>query len=49
VVGGREMGEGMAGQPIVVGTDGTATAAMAVNKAGELAAALEVPLHVVMS
>jgi nucleotide-binding universal stress UspA family protein len=49
VVGGSETGEEMAGQPIVVGTDGTATAAVAVNKAGELAAALEVPLHVVMS
>ena len=39
----------MAGQPIVVGTDGSATADRAVEKAGELAAALGVPLHVVMS
>jgi nucleotide-binding universal stress UspA family protein len=39
----------MAGQPIVVGTDGSATAGRAVDKAGELAAALGVPLHVVMS
>jgi len=43
------MGEPMAGQPIVVGTDGSATAGRAVDKAGELAAALGVPLHVVMS
>src|SRR6516164_4269676 len=43
------MGERMAGQPIVVGTDGSATADRAVEKAGELAAALGVPLHVVMS
>jgi nucleotide-binding universal stress UspA family protein len=39
----------MTGQPIVVGTDGSDTAGMAVDKAGELAAALGVPLHVVMS
>jgi nucleotide-binding universal stress UspA family protein len=39
----------MAGQPIVVGTDGSATADRAVDKAGELAAALGVPLHLVMS
>ena len=39
----------MAVQPIVVGTDGSATADRAVDKAGELAAALGVPLHVVMS
>jgi nucleotide-binding universal stress UspA family protein len=39
----------MAGQPIVVGTDGSATADKAVEKAGELAAALGVPVHVVMS
>ena len=43
------MGVRMAGQPIVVGTDGSATADKAVDKAGELAAALGVPLHVVMS
>jgi nucleotide-binding universal stress UspA family protein len=39
----------MTGQPIVVGTDGSATAGKAVDKAAELAAALGVPLHVVMS
>jgi nucleotide-binding universal stress UspA family protein len=39
----------MADQPIVVGTDGSETADRAVDKAGELAAALGVPLHVVMS
>ena len=39
----------MAGQPIVVGTDGSATAGSAVEKAGELAVALKVPLYVVMS
>jgi nucleotide-binding universal stress UspA family protein len=39
----------MADQPIVVGTDGSDTAGKAVDKAGELAAALGVPLHVVMS
>jgi nucleotide-binding universal stress UspA family protein len=44
-----EMGEPMASQPIVVGTDGSDTAGRAVDKAGELAAALGVPLHVVMS
>jgi nucleotide-binding universal stress UspA family protein len=38
----------MAGEPIVVGTDGSATADRAVDKAGELAAALGAPLHVVM-
>src|SRR3974390_900715 len=43
---GREMGEQMAGPPIVVGTDGSATASKAVEKAGELAAALGVPLPV---
>lgn len=37
----------MTGQPIVVGTDGSDTAGRAVDKAGELAAALGVPLHVV--
>jgi nucleotide-binding universal stress UspA family protein len=36
-------------EPIVVGTDGSSTADRAVDKAGELAAALGVPLHVVMS
>ena len=39
----------MAVQPIVVGTDGSVTADRAVDKAGELAAALGAPLHVVMS
>jgi nucleotide-binding universal stress UspA family protein len=39
----------MAVEPIVVGTDGSATADKAVDKAGELAAALGAPLHVVMS
>ena len=39
----------MAGEPIVVGTDGSATADRAVDKAAELAAALGVPLHVVMT
>jgi nucleotide-binding universal stress UspA family protein len=39
----------MAVQPIVVGTDGSATADRAVDKAGELAATLGAPLHVVMS
>jgi len=39
----------MTGQPIVVGTDGSETAGRAVDKAGELAAALGVPLHVVTS
>ena len=36
-------------QPIVVGTDGSAIADRAVDKAGELAAALGAPLHIVMS
>jgi nucleotide-binding universal stress UspA family protein len=35
--------------PIVVGTDGSITADRAVDKAGELAAALGAPLHVIMS
>jgi nucleotide-binding universal stress UspA family protein len=39
----------MSGEPIVVGTDGSSTADRAVDKAGELAAALGAPLHVVMS
>ena len=39
----------MSDAPIVVGTDGSSTANRAVDKAGELAAALGVPLHVVMS
>jgi nucleotide-binding universal stress UspA family protein len=43
------MEEPMAGPPIIVGTDGSATAAIAVDKAGELAAALGVPLYVVTS
>ena len=43
------MGVRMAGQPIVVGTDGSAAADRAVAQAAELAAAFEVPLHVVMS
>jgi nucleotide-binding universal stress UspA family protein len=34
--------------PVVVGTDGSASAARAVEKAGELARALGAPLHVVM-
>lgn len=35
------------GDPIVVGTDGSATAGIAVDKAGELAQALAAPVHVV--
>src|ERR1700757_4326329 len=35
--------------PIVVGTDGSATADTAVDKAGEPAAAIGAPLHVIMS
>jgi nucleotide-binding universal stress UspA family protein len=35
--------------PIVVGTDGSVTADRAVDKAGELAAALGAPLHLIMS
>jgi nucleotide-binding universal stress UspA family protein len=35
--------------PIVVGTDGSATAHRAVEKAGALASALDAPLHIVMS
>jgi nucleotide-binding universal stress UspA family protein len=34
--------------PVVVGTDGSATATRAVTRAGELAAALGAPLHIVM-
>lgn len=37
----------MSGDPIVVGTDGSSTATLAVDKAGELAAALGAPVHVV--
>lgn len=37
----------MSSDPIVVGTDGSATADLAVTKAGELARALGAPLHVV--
>jgi nucleotide-binding universal stress UspA family protein len=37
----------MSGDPIVVGTDGSSTAAVAVDKAGELAQALQAPVHVV--
>lgn len=37
----------MSGDPIVVGTDGSPTAQLAVDKAGELAEALDVPVHVV--
>jgi len=39
----------MSTAPIVVGTDGSFTADRAVEKAGELAAALGAPLHVIMS
>jgi nucleotide-binding universal stress UspA family protein len=39
----------MPNAPIVVGTDGSVTADRAVDKAGELAAALGAPLHVIMS
>ena len=34
--------------PVVVGTDGSPTAERAVDRAGELASALGVPLHIVM-
>ncbi len=37
----------MSGNPIVVGTDGSPTANLAVDKAGELAKALGAPVHVV--
>ena len=37
----------MSGNPIVVGTDGSLTANLAVDKAGELAKALGAPVHVV--
>ncbi len=37
----------MSGNPIVVGTDGSPTAKLAVDKAGELAKALGAPVHVV--
>jgi nucleotide-binding universal stress UspA family protein len=37
----------MSRDPIIVGTDGSATAKVAVDKAGELAHALGVPMHVV--
>jgi nucleotide-binding universal stress UspA family protein len=39
----------MSDAPIVVGTDRSSTASRAVDKAGELAAALGAPLHLVMS
>lgn len=39
----------MSNAPIVVGTDGSPSANRAVLKAGELAAALGAPVHVVMS
>jgi nucleotide-binding universal stress UspA family protein len=39
----------LSGEPIVVGTDGSSTADRAVDKAGELAVALNAPVHVVMS
>lgn len=39
--------DNQSGGPIVVGTDGSATADRAVDKAAELATALGVPLHVV--
>ena len=38
----------MSSDPIVVGTDGSASAELAVDRAGELAKALGVSLHVVM-
>ncbi len=38
----------MSVEPIVVGTDGSSTADRAVDKAGEIAAALGVTVHVVM-
>ena len=38
----------MSAAPIVVGTDGSASAGLAVERAAELAAALSAPLHVVM-
>jgi nucleotide-binding universal stress UspA family protein len=34
--------------PVVVGTDGSATATRAVERAAELASALDAPLHIVM-
>jgi nucleotide-binding universal stress UspA family protein len=37
----------MSSDPIVVGTDGSASAELAVDRAGELASALDVSLHVV--
>ena len=37
----------MSSDPIVVGTDGSTTAERAVDRAGELAKALDVPLHIV--
>jgi nucleotide-binding universal stress UspA family protein len=37
----------MSGDPVIVGTDGSSTAKVAVDKAGELALALGAPLHVV--
>lgn len=37
----------MSEDPIIVGTDGSATAALAVDKAGELAQALGAPVHIV--
>jgi nucleotide-binding universal stress UspA family protein len=37
----------MSSDPVVVGTDGSATAELAVNRAAELAQALGAPLHVV--
>ncbi len=37
----------MSGNPIVVGTDGSPTATLAVDKAGELAKALGAPVHIV--
>jgi nucleotide-binding universal stress UspA family protein len=39
----------MAAQPIVVGTDGSPSADIAVEKAGELALALGAPVHIVTS
>jgi nucleotide-binding universal stress UspA family protein len=37
----------MSSDPIVAGTDGSASAELAVDRAGELAHALDVPVHVV--
>jgi nucleotide-binding universal stress UspA family protein len=44
-----ERGMRMSADPIVVGTDGSSTAERAVDTAGQLAAALDATVHVVMS